>query len=88
MIYRRKPIEVRAVQWTGHNTDEVSAFADGNAKVVRCGLLQVVTRDSAELIYPGDYVVRDARGDIHTYERSLFEDNYEPLADAKQEHEQ
>ena len=82
--YKRKPIEVEAVQYLGFNVEEIEDFI--NSKVFHyhsnenySGSLigtmlhgNIITK-----ICPGDYIVKDTNGEIYIYEPSMFKLTYE-----------
>ncbi|WP_045740907.1 hypothetical protein [Actinoplanes rectilineatus] len=98
-VYRKKPVEVRTVQWTGDNADELVQFT-GN----RFGVLD--PQDRAEcadpeataqvldvlhstwvLVYIGDSIVEGVQGEFYPIRASVLADTYEPVpADAANDH--
>lgn len=91
MKYRKQPIEVDAVQWTGANLPELAAFtarqfqaveppkdSDGSEMTAR-----VFDRlhDTWVLLRTGDWVVRGIRGEFYPVESEVFRSTYEPVAD-------
>lgn len=67
-IYRMKPIQVEAVQWTGSNCDEVSKFLGHSAPVIvfgkpikiNLGVDQGIT--DIGIVDVGDYIVHGVQG--------------------------
>ena len=65
-LYNRRPGVVQAVEWTGHNFDEVaSAFGPHAVHDVRP--------------YVGDYVVRDTDGSLRKVAAREFHTTYQPI---------
>ena len=75
--YVKKPIPVEAVQFNGHNIDEVNDFCqdafveDGWLCV---SVLEGIMKASNKV---GDYVVKDAMGKFYICEKGIFEETYE-----------
>lgn len=86
--FRKRPVEVQAVQWTGDNAGELTAWTDGRFYEIdpedrgddpaKTGDLL----DDRHSVYiglaPGDWVVRLADGDVIAVEQAQFEAEYEP----------
>ena len=79
--YVKKPIPVEAVQFNGHNIDEVNDFCqdafveDGWLCV---SALEGIMKASNKV---GDYVVKDAMGKFYICEKGIFEEMYEEADD-------
>lgn len=82
--YKRKPIEVEAVQYLGFNVEEIEDFI--NSRVFRyhsnendSGSLigTMLHGDIITKICLGDYIVKDTSGEIYIYEPSMFKLLYE-----------
>jgi hypothetical protein len=72
--FRKKPIEVEAVQWTGENRGEVEEFAVAGGVRLRDGLAH---RSSDAL--PSDWIVRvAASGECFVVRADSFDATYEP----------
>ena len=82
MKYRKKPIEVEAVQWSGSNWHEVYAFAghavytSNEADVV---VLRVKTLEGELVARPGDWVIKGVQGEFYPCKPDIFEATYEPV---------
>ena len=74
--YKKRPVKIEAVQWTGKNRDEVEAFVGG---AVRFG--PAVGEDAALLqvgcAFPSDFIVREG-SELLILPKSFFETTYEP----------
>lgn len=83
--FRKKLVEVEAVQWTGENRREVEAFAganlvfsdDGRGIRMWCGIAN-----------PGDYIYRDFDGSRRCSPPASFEATYEPAPSPQPNNEQ
>lgn len=74
--YRKKPVEIEAVQWKGTNASEVFAFAKG--KVKRAGLaLSIQTLEGLMFASLGDYIIKGVKGEFYPCKPDIFEETYE-----------
>jgi hypothetical protein len=75
MKFRKRPVEIEAVQWTGGNLEEIEALASG---------LRLVTQDEEKLLIHtlegamtaniGDWIIRE--GEVYPCKPDIFEDTY------------
>lgn len=81
--YRKKPVEIEAVRWTGENVDEVKAFLAGHDTVG-----QVAARLPIAVWNPGRYrvdvpvghwIVRNSVGGLSSCSPAVFAETYEPV---------
>ena len=77
--YVKKPILVEAVQFNGHNIDEVNDFCQD--AFVEDGWLRVYTLEGIMKASNrvGDYVVKGVMGEFYICEKSIFEETYEEV---------
>jgi hypothetical protein len=76
--YRKKPVEIDAIRWTGENRDEIEAWSDGE---VQCeGSVAVVRTLEGELRgSAGDWIIRGVRGEYYPCQNEIFLATYEPV---------
>lgn len=75
--YRRRLVDVDAVQVTSANMDDVRRWVDG--QVIDSGpvrMLLVPTTDGNEAAYPGDWVVRGVAGEFYLVRGQVFDKLY------------
>lgn len=79
--YRKKPLDVQVVLWTGNNLDEVLAFATNAAVVPSSGppKLTIRTLEGDMLARPGCYIVRGIRGEFYPCAAEIFEGSYDEV---------
>ena len=87
--YRRKPIEVKAIQWTGLNLSEIKEFVgdrlicdivDTAWKVGKgrpAVFMKLKTLEGDVKVYERDYIVKEANGEFCLYSPATFEKLYE-----------
>lgn len=92
-FYRKKPVIVEAVQWTGKNFDEVARFVGddfGHKKAYEDAqeiaesygkypltLYENGQRTYFEQVHISDYIVKKADGSLYTSAPEHFEEEYE-----------
>lgn len=82
MRVRKKPIVVDAVQWTGKNTEEVSAFLH-NALLGNLGFIVedapiiIATLEGDHKANVGDWIIKGVKGEFYPRKPDIFEQTYE-----------
>ena len=75
--FRKKPIEVEAVQWMG--------FADGPHDLgivplaLPAGLGCIDTLEGGHVVTPGDWIITGIRGERYPCKDEIFRATYEPV---------
>jgi hypothetical protein len=81
MKFRKKPVVIDAVIWTGSNTEEVSDFCKGGLKFsagdTHLGLT-IPTLEGDHQANPGDYIIRGVKGEYYPCKPDIFVMTYEP----------
>ena len=81
--YRKKPVVVEAVQWTGKNPHEIVIFAGDIVRrfcvdFVACSAwLEVGTQDGVVRADCGDYIIKGVNGEFYPCKPDIFEKTYE-----------
>jgi len=72
--YRKKPVTVEAVIWTGDNVTEMVKFSDHCFTYHRDDVitLQVVTTGETITAAIGDYIIKDTKGEVYPYKPDIF----------------
>lgn len=89
-FYRKRPLEVEAIQWTGDNLDELRAFTNGLFNVTTTSSVYTAkVYDALHGIWiplvTGDWIIRGVKGDrgvqgeLHPCIAAVFEAAYEPI---------
>lgn len=79
MKYRKRPVVIDAVVWTGENTDEVLAFAESNSFIEAGSELLITTLEGVMHVSPGDYVIRGVVGEYYPCKPDIFQKTYEAI---------
>jgi hypothetical protein len=82
--FRKKPVEIEAVQWAGDNQDEIHRFTEGQAKFSgdnRHGWdLTIPTLEGDHRAIERDWIVKGVQGEFYPVKPDIFEATYEPVA--------
>lgn len=83
--YRKKPVVINAIQWTGDNITELrTSFPDFMYKSALVGKdprLIVYTLEGAMTASVGDFIVMGIDGEFYPCKPSIFEKTYEKVED-------
>lgn len=81
MKYRRKPVVVDAIQWTGDNYAEIFEFTEGKAYLSssHSSTLIVETLEGNMVADKGCYIIRGVNGDYCPCEENFFNKIYEQV---------
>ena len=80
MKYRRKPVVIDAIQWTGDNYPEVFEFTEGYAYPTKSHSdTLALTLYSDVKVEKGSYIVRIAQGAYSIWEEDFFNKMYEKV---------
>ena len=79
--YRKKPVVVEAVQWTGENHAEMCEFIDPEVFEIipRVGLV-IHTLEGDHHASPGDYIIKGVNGEFYPCKPDIFAKTYESAA--------
>lgn len=78
--YRKKPVVIDAVQWTGDNFDEVYEFTNETCLWDEGGLgLIIPTLEGDHLARIGDFIIKGVHGEFYPCKPDIFEKTYEPM---------
>lgn len=79
--YRKKPVVVEAVQWTGENRAEMCEFIDPEVFEIipRVGLV-IHTLEGDHHASPGDYIIKGVNGEFYPCKPDIFAKTYESAA--------
>ncbi len=79
--YKKKPIVVEAVQWTGRNDTEVLEFLensksdyDYNGKEI-----YIETLEGKMFVSDGDFVIKGVKGECYPCKPNIFEQTYDEV---------
>lgn len=80
MKYRKKPVVIEAVQWTGENQMEIDKFCGMNAVwSENKKMFLVLTLEGAMLASVSDYIIKGINGEYYLCKPDVFEKTYEKV---------
>lgn len=89
MKFRKKPVVIDAVQWTGDNLQEVIEFTGRHhsaedwswpyfENVVKYKGLKIFTMEGPLMAAVGDWIIRGVQGEHYPCKPDIFEQTYDP----------
>jgi hypothetical protein len=80
--FRKKPVVVEAVQFTGANAEECCKFI-GRERLNSCGdgYIGIRTLEGSMTATPGDWIIRGVKGEFYPCKPDIFEQTYEAVSD-------
>ncbi len=73
--YIKRPITIEAVQWDGHNTDEIISFC-GPCCIVKDTYLIIQTLEGNHMAHIGDFIIKGIKGEFYPCKPDIFEKTY------------
>lgn len=77
--WRKKPVVVSAIQWTGQNSGAVSNFL-GTGLGIRDGYVNIETREGTMKADKGDWIICGVKGEFYPCKPDIFAATYEPAS--------
>ena len=82
--YRKRPIIIRAVKWTGYNFDEIAEFVKPQPLTLyknTYGLTRLVveTLEGDMCAEVGDYIIQGVHGEYYPCKPNIFAETYEEV---------
>ena len=76
--YRKKPVVIEAVQWTGKNLKEILDFMNWkNANHDEANGLSIHTLEGNHKANVGDWIIKGVHGEFYPCKPDIFEKTYE-----------
>ena len=78
--YRKKPVVIEAVQWTGINGIEVHSFLSGGTRPFQTDKdmrIEIETLEGVVTASVGDWIIRGISGEHYPCKPDIFEQTYE-----------
>lgn len=89
MKYKKKPVIIDAVQWTGTNLEEIKEFVGESlrytihdtawkvGKGAPAVFMQIKTLEGDHICSKGDYIIKGVRGEFYPCKPEIFEATYD-----------
>lgn len=81
--YRKKPVEIEAVQFDGKNQEEIARFMGVVQYDRHSREITIETLEGTHLARPGDWIIRGVKGELYPCKPDIFEATYEPVGDTE-----
>lgn len=76
--FRKKPIVIEAIQYTGDNKQEIIEFTEGDADTNTCyNHLTIYTLEGDHKVDIGDWVIKGIAGEFYPCKPDIFVRTYE-----------
>ena len=88
-LFRKKPVVIEAIKWTGENADEVQAFLHNDHNHAAHGWVkgrhvEIGTLEGLMVASIGDWIIKGVKDEFYPCKPDIFEQTYEPVeADRK-----
>ena len=78
--YRKKPVTIEAIQWTGKNLSEIDNFMGGT--VGNKGTILVINTLEGDMEASiGDYIIKGVKGEFYPCKPDIFTETYEEVTE-------
>ncbi len=84
MKFRKKPVVIEAIRWTGENFNELADFTLVNHRLIRvlgADNLIIETLEGDMRAEKGDWIIKGVKGEFYPCKPDIFEATYEPVND-------
>ncbi|MDT3386730.1 MAG: hypothetical protein LIR46_03050 [Bacteroidota bacterium] len=75
--YRKKPVIITAIQYTGGNLDDIMEFVDPEMISFEKNIVTIHTLEGGMIISVNDWVIRGVKGEFYPCKPDIFEATYE-----------
>lgn len=83
--YRKKPVIIEAVQWTGLNVKEIQNFTQQDfyrRNTTDADLIRIIdTLEGTHETTVGDFIIKGVHGEFYPCKPDIFEKTYEEVND-------
>lgn len=73
--FRKKPVVIEAVRWTGDNVQELTAFL--GVLSINFGAAMITTLEGTMRADQGDWIIKGVKGEFYPCKPDIFEATYE-----------
>lgn len=76
-LYRKKPVVIRALQFTGDNFEDILDFTRGIAYDSNGSTCMIPTLEGKHIATKGDYIIEGVHGEFYPCKPDIFHKTYE-----------
>jgi hypothetical protein len=77
--FRKKPVEIEAVLWTGLNVVEVCDFIGGEIFFDNEMRIEIETLEGTMKANVGDWIIKGVKGEFYPCKPEIFDTSYEEI---------
>ena len=77
--FRKKPVEIEAVQYTGKNQSEIAEFYPQVSGAFGSSSIFIETLEGNMRADPGDWIIRGVKGEFYPCKPDIFAATYDPV---------
>lgn len=77
--YRKKPVEIEAVRWSGENVATITRFLEGQKGRVGMDYVEITTLEGTMRADIGDYIIKGVKGEFYPCKPDIFQATYEAV---------
>lgn len=88
-LYKKKPVAIEAIQWTGKNYEEIQNFSDNkinyyewfqyNESGLNKNILSISTLEGKMEASIGDYIIKGVKSEFYPCKPDIFKLTYDKL---------
>lgn len=78
-LYRKKPVVISAIQWTGYNRTEILNFVGRAASWGDVTGMTISTLEGKHFASEGDYIIKGVAGEFYPCKPDIFAATYEQV---------
>ena len=83
MKYKKKPVEIEAIQFKRDCFEEIKEFTNGKFRTERCidgkSYCDIETLEGKHIATEGDYIIKGIKGEFYPCKPDIFEMTYEKV---------
>ena len=85
MKYRKKPVVIEAVKWTGDNYKEICEFVgkELNSSIIDNTALIIETLEGNHIASKEDFIIKGIQGEFYPCKPDIFLETYEEVDEIK-----
>lgn len=81
--FRKKPVEIQALEWTGSNQDELYAFVPAHLRREEEDGLYLTTLEGDHKALIGDFIIRGVKGEFYPCKPDIFAMTYDEVEESE-----
>ena len=78
-LYRKKPVVIEAMEWTGENLKEIEEFTGGKAYIGHLDRLHIGTLEGEMQARYGDFIIKGIQNEFYPCKPDIFWQTYDEL---------